>query len=123
MVNELMRAIPLLIEEGNCAHQDVIRLHSFCDRSSVVSLKYLRQMVNADLASPSNHHVSSLWIQGQTVAGQLSNGSSVQDGPGRNVAGVSVLPHSDKALPAAPEESLVPLSVGARRPCCTRASE
>src|SRR5438552_6696812 len=89
----------------------------------VCFLKDLRQMIDGDSTIASDHQISPFRIQSHSAARDFRDWRSVENRPRCHIAVIPVLPHSNKTLPASPEESFLIVIACFPRACSTRASD
>src|SRR5213593_1000739 len=90
---------------------------------SVCFLKDLRQMIDGDSTVASDHQISPFRIQSHSAAWDFGDWRGVENRPWCHIAVISVLPDSNKTLPASPEESFLIVTARFPRTCSTRASD
>src|SRR5438046_9188137 len=80
-------------------------------------------MIDADSSIASDPQISPFRIQSHSAARDFRDWRSVENRPRWHIAVIPVLPHSNKTLPASPEESFLIVIACFPRACSTRASD
>src|SRR5438876_8509097 len=80
-------------------------------------------MIDGDSTIASDHQISPFRIQSHSAARDFRDWRSVENRPRWHIAVIPVLPHSNKTLPASPEESFLIVIACFPRACSTRASD
>src|SRR5439155_25361195 len=83
----------------------------------VCFLKDLRQMIDGDSTIASDHQISPFRIQSHSAARDFRDWRSVENRSRCHISVIPVLPHSNKTLPASPEDSFLILIPCFPPPC------